>query len=99
LPVGTFSVVTPAFRVLHVRGFQFVWKILPEKMSSFLANAEQIPGGRRKRPEIGLVTSTFIPSVPEEYINVHRDKVLKQEGCAIKRCVPRPFKRLWRPVR
>src|SRR5207249_197373 len=35
-----------------------------------------------KRPEIGLVTSTFIPSVPEEYINVDRDKVLKQ-GVAI----------------
>src|SRR5208282_4849367 len=32
----------------------------------------------RKRPELGLVSTTFIPSVPEEFINVDRDKVLKQ---------------------
>jgi len=36
----------------------------------------------RKRPEIGMISSTFIPSVPEQYINVDEDKVLKQ-GVAI----------------
>jgi len=36
----------------------------------------------RKRPEIGMISSTFIPSVPEQYINVDQDKVLKQ-GVAI----------------
>src|SRR5205807_3282261 len=50
-------------------------EFLSDNLNKFLAAA-------RKRPEIGLVTSTFIPSVPEEYINVDRDKVLKQ-GVAI----------------
>src|SRR5258708_17908056 len=36
----------------------------------------------RKRPEIAMIATTSIPSVPEEYINVDRDKVLKQ-GVAI----------------
>jgi HAE1 family hydrophobic/amphiphilic exporter-1 len=32
----------------------------------------------RKRPEIGLISTTFIPSVPEKFIDVDKDKVLKQ---------------------
>lgn len=32
----------------------------------------------RKRPEIALVNSTFIPSVPQVFATVDRDKVLKQ---------------------
>ena len=36
----------------------------------------------RKRPEIGLISSTFLPSVPQQFVHVDRDKVLKQ-GVAI----------------
>jgi HAE1 family hydrophobic/amphiphilic exporter-1 len=32
----------------------------------------------RKRPEIAGLSTTFLPSVPQEYVNVDRDKVLKQ---------------------
>jgi HAE1 family hydrophobic/amphiphilic exporter-1 len=32
----------------------------------------------RKRPEIASATSTFLPSVPQVFIDVDRDKVLKQ---------------------
>jgi len=32
----------------------------------------------RKRPEIGSLSTTFLPSVPQEFVNVDRDKVLKQ---------------------
>jgi hydrophobic/amphiphilic exporter-1 (mainly G- bacteria), HAE1 family len=32
----------------------------------------------RKRPEIATLSTTFLPSVPQEFIDVDRDKVLKQ---------------------
>src|SRR5437868_5417336 len=50
-------------------------KFLSDNLNKFLVAA-------RKRPEIGLINSTFIPSVPEQYINVDQDKALKQ-GVAI----------------
>jgi hydrophobic/amphiphilic exporter-1 (mainly G- bacteria), HAE1 family len=46
-------------------------KFLADNLNIFMAAA-------RKRPEIGLISTTFIPSVPQEFINVDRDKVLKQ---------------------
>ena len=46
-------------------------KFLGDNLTKFLAAA-------RKRPEIGTVSTTFIPSVPQEFINVDKDKVLKQ---------------------
>src|SRR5689334_7239279 len=36
----------------------------------------------RKRPEIGTLSTTFLPSVPQKFVGVDRDKVLKQ-GVAI----------------
>ena len=42
------------------------------------ANVAKFLAAARKRPEIGMVSTTFVPSVPQEYINVDRDKVLKQ---------------------
>ena len=36
----------------------------------------------RKRPEIGSLTTTFLPSVPQQFVDVDRDKVIKQ-GVAI----------------
>ena len=44
-------------------------------MNKFLAAA-------RKRPEIARISTTFLPSVPQVFIRVDRDKVLKQ-GVAI----------------
>ena len=81
LPEGTvFSFSPPAIPgvgtaggvtfVLEDRGGKDV-KFLTDNLNKFLAAA-------RKRPELGLVSTTFIPSVPEEFINVDRDKVLKQ---------------------
>ena len=44
---------------------------LAENTNKFLAEA-------RKRPEFARVTTTFIPTVPQLYVDVDRDKVLKQ---------------------
>jgi HAE1 family hydrophobic/amphiphilic exporter-1 len=44
---------------------------LAENLSRFLEAV-------RKRPEIASATSTFLPSVPQVFIDVDRDKVLKQ---------------------
>jgi hydrophobic/amphiphilic exporter-1 (mainly G- bacteria), HAE1 family len=46
-------------------------KFLADNLNKFMAAA-------RKRPEIGLISTTFIPSVPQKFINVDKDKVLKQ---------------------
>jgi len=45
----------------------------------FLAkNTDTFLEAARKRPEFASVTTTFIPSVPQVYADVDRDKVLKQ---------------------
>ena len=45
----------------------------------FLAdNLDKFVAAARKRPEIGSIFSTFIPSVPQEFIDVDQEKVLKQ---------------------
>jgi HAE1 family hydrophobic/amphiphilic exporter-1 len=49
---------------------------LGDNMNKFLAAA-------RKRPELASVNTTFLPSVPQQFITVDRDKVLKQ-GVAIR---------------
>jgi hydrophobic/amphiphilic exporter-1 (mainly G- bacteria), HAE1 family len=81
LPEGTvFSFSPPAIPgvgtaggvtfVLEDRGGKDV-KFLADNLTKFLAAA-------RKRPELGMVSTTFIPSVPQEFINVDREKALKQ---------------------
>jgi len=50
-------------------------KFLAGNLNKFMAAA-------RKRPEIGSLTTTFLPSVPQEFVIVDRDKVIKQ-GVAI----------------
>jgi hydrophobic/amphiphilic exporter-1 (mainly G- bacteria), HAE1 family len=50
-------------------------KVLAENLNKFMAAA-------RKRPEIGNLTTTFLPSVPQQSVTVDRDKVIKQ-GVAI----------------
>ena len=85
MPVGTvFSFSPPAVPGVGTSGgFQFVLEDRSGKDVQFLAiTLNKFLAAARKRPEIGFVTTTFIPSVPQEYINVDRDKVLKQ-GVAV----------------
>ncbi|HEY6333106.1 MAG TPA: efflux RND transporter permease subunit, partial [Blastocatellia bacterium] len=46
-------------------------QFLSKNLATFLEAA-------RKRPEIGSLSTTFLPSVPQEFVQVDRDKVLKQ---------------------
>jgi HAE1 family hydrophobic/amphiphilic exporter-1 len=46
-------------------------QFLAKNLSAFLEAA-------RKRPEIGSINTTFLPAVPQKFIEVDRDKVLKQ---------------------
>jgi HAE1 family hydrophobic/amphiphilic exporter-1 len=50
-------------------------KFLADNLQTFMAAA-------RKRPEIAGVSTTFLPSVPQQFVDVDRDKVLKQ-GVAV----------------
>jgi hydrophobic/amphiphilic exporter-1 (mainly G- bacteria), HAE1 family len=81
LPEGTvFSFSPPAIPgVGTAGGVTFVLEDRAGKDVRFLANnLTKFLAAARKRPEIGSVFSTFIPSVPEKFINVDKDKVLKQ---------------------
>jgi len=45
----------------------------------FLAgNLDKFMAATRKRPEIGTISTTFLPSVPQQFVHVDREKVLKQ---------------------
>jgi HAE1 family hydrophobic/amphiphilic exporter-1 len=46
-------------------------QFLSKNLNTFLAAA-------RKRPEIANLSTTFLPSVPQQFVDVDRDKVLKQ---------------------
>jgi HAE1 family hydrophobic/amphiphilic exporter-1 len=49
------------------------------KPISFLAeNVDKFIEAARKRPELARVTTTLLPAVPQYFVNVDRDKVLKQ---------------------
>src|SRR5262249_2945515 len=50
-------------------------KFLSDNVNRFIAAA-------RQRPEIGALSTTFLPSVPQQFIKVDRDKVIKQ-GVAV----------------
>ena len=50
-------------------------KFLSDNLNRFMAAA-------RQRPEISALSTTFLPSVPQQFIKVDRDKVIKQ-GVAI----------------
>jgi len=81
LPDGTvFSFSPPAIPgVGTAGGVTFVLEDRAGKDIKFLTdNLNKFMAAARKRPELAMVTTTFIPSVPEEFINVDKDKVLKQ---------------------
>jgi HAE1 family hydrophobic/amphiphilic exporter-1 len=49
------------------------------KEIGFLAdNVNKFLEAARKRPELARVTTTFLPAVPQVFVNVDRDKVLRQ---------------------
>jgi HAE1 family hydrophobic/amphiphilic exporter-1 len=81
LPEGTvFDFSPPAIPGVGTSGgVSFVLEDRAGKDVQFLAdNVAKFLAAARKRPEIGMVSTTFVPSVPQEFINVDRDKVLKQ---------------------
>ncbi len=81
LPEGTvFAFSPPAIPgVGTAGGVTFVLEDRAGKDVNFLtANLNKFLAAARKRPELGRVSTTFIPSVPQEFINVDKDKVLKQ---------------------
>ncbi len=81
LPAGTvFSFSPPAIPgVGTAGGFQFVLEDRAGKDVQFLANhLDKFMAAARKRPEIGAISTTFLPSVPQQFVNVDREKALKQ---------------------
>jgi HAE1 family hydrophobic/amphiphilic exporter-1 len=60
-------------------GFTFVLEDRAGKDPSFLTtNLDVFMSAARKKKELAGVSTGYLPSVPEVYINVDRDKVLKQ---------------------
>ncbi len=61
-------------------GFSFALEDRSGKDIGFLAqNVGKFVDAARKRPEIGGIIPAFSPAVPQVFVNVDRDKVLKQE--------------------
>jgi hydrophobic/amphiphilic exporter-1 (mainly G- bacteria), HAE1 family len=80
LPEGTiFSFSPPAIPGVGTSGgFTFVLEDRAGNDVQFLANnLNTFMTAARKRPEIASLSTTFLPSVPQEFVNVDRDKVLK----------------------
>ncbi len=65
--IGTSGGVTMVLEDRAGKDIPFLW----ENTQKFLAEA-------RKRPELARVTTTFLPTVPQVFVEVERDKVLKQ---------------------
>src|SRR5208337_4013251 len=60
-------------------GFTFILEDRSGSDIQFLAkNLGIFLDAARKRPEIASLSTTFLASVPQEYVEVNRDKVLKQ---------------------
>ena len=85
LPEGTaFSFSPPAIPGVGTSGgFQFVLEDRAGRDVQFLSdNLARFMAAARKRPEIGALSTTFLPSVPQQFVEVDQAKVLKQ-GVAI----------------
>jgi len=81
LPQGiAFSFSPPAIPGVGTSGgFTFILEDRSGKDVAFLAdNLNRFLAAARKRPELATVNTTFIPKVPQQFIAVDRDKVLKQ---------------------
>jgi hydrophobe/amphiphile efflux-1 (HAE1) family protein len=85
LPQGTaFTFSPPAIPGVGTSGgFTFVLEDRAGKDVKFLGdNLNKFLVAVRKRPEIASANTTFLPSVPQQFVVVDREKVLKQ-GVAI----------------
>jgi hydrophobic/amphiphilic exporter-1 (mainly G- bacteria), HAE1 family len=81
LPQGiAFSFSPPAIPGVGTSGgFTFVLEDRAGREVEFLAeNVDKFLAAARKRPELTSVNTTFLPKVPQQFITVDRDKVLKQ---------------------
>jgi HAE1 family hydrophobic/amphiphilic exporter-1 len=81
LPEGiVFSFSPPAIPgVGTAGGFQFLLEDRAGRDVQFLAeNLEKFLAAAGKRPEIGMISTTFLPHVPQRFVDVNRDKALKQ---------------------
>jgi hydrophobic/amphiphilic exporter-1 (mainly G- bacteria), HAE1 family len=81
LPQGiAFSFSPPAIPGVGTSGgVTFVLEDRSGKDVEFLANnLNKFMASARKRPELALVNTTFLPRVPQQFIAVDRDKALKQ---------------------
>jgi len=60
-------------------GFTFVLEDRAGRDVNFLTqNLDTFMAAARKRPEIGFLATTYLPNVPQQFVEVDRDKVLKQ---------------------
>src|SRR5271165_2884995 len=81
LPAGiAFSFSPPAIPgVGTAGGFTFMLEDRSGGTIQFLSqNLNTFLDAARKRPEIASLSTTFLPSVPQKFVDVNRDKVLKQ---------------------
>jgi HAE1 family hydrophobic/amphiphilic exporter-1 len=81
LPQGiAFSFSPPAIPGVGTSGgFTFVLEDRSGNEIQFLSsNLNKFLAAARKRPELATVNTTFLPSVPQQFIVVDRDKALKQ---------------------
>ena len=81
LPAGTsFGFSPPAIPgVGTAGGFTFMLEDRSGGDIEFLAgNLATFLEAARKRPEIGSLSTTFVPNAPQQFVEVDRDKVLKQ---------------------
>jgi len=61
-------------------GVTFILEDRAGKDVQFLSdNLNTFVTAARKRPEIGTLTTTFLPAVPQQFVDVDRDKVIKQQ--------------------
>jgi HAE1 family hydrophobic/amphiphilic exporter-1 len=82
LPEGVaFSFSPPAIPGVGTSGgFTFILEDRAGKDVQFLSdNVNKFMAAARRRPEIGTLTTTFLPSVPQQFVDVDRDKVIKQQ--------------------
>jgi HAE1 family hydrophobic/amphiphilic exporter-1 len=81
IPEGSaFAFSPPAIPGLGVAGgVTFVLEDRADRGASYLAkNVGAFVAAARERPELGRVITTLLPSVPQVYIDVDREKALKQ---------------------
>jgi HAE1 family hydrophobic/amphiphilic exporter-1 len=81
LPEGVaFSFSPPAIPGVGTSGgFTFILEDRAGRDIQFLSdNLNKFMAAARRRPEIAGLTTTYLPSVPQQFVDVDRDKVIKQ---------------------